>query len=155
MLKNRNIGESLTNAINGFKVLIKDETNIRIQICAGFFVLVMAAFMDVSRLEYALLVFVVFLVILCEGINTAIEQAVNTAVQYYDERARKAKDAASSIPLIAAVLSVIIGVLILYKPEKIWEIIHRILGSPVYLVLVVSYAAFSFLFVRGGQRGQK
>lgn len=48
----------------------------------------------------------------CEALNTAIERTVDLVSPDYDERAKQAKDSAAAAVLIAAVSSVIIGILL-------------------------------------------
>ena len=75
-----------------------------------------AAWVRISRAEWAVLVFTIALVLILEGLNTAIEAAIDLASPELHPLAKAAKDLAAGMVLIAAVASVIVGLIILGPP---------------------------------------
>jgi diacylglycerol kinase len=76
----------------------------------------MAAWLRVSRVEWAILVLTIAAVIILEGLNTAIEAAVDLASPQVHPLAKVAKDVAAGMVLVAAVAAAAVGGLILGPP---------------------------------------
>jgi diacylglycerol kinase len=71
------------------------------------------ALLRVTLTEWRLLLIAVFVVLIAEVINTAIEFLTDLASPEHHPLAAKAKDAAAGAVLLAAVLAFLIGVLVL------------------------------------------
>jgi diacylglycerol kinase (ATP) len=69
--------------------------------------------LGVSRIELVMVISAISLVFICEIINTAVERAVDTATQEYHPIAKIAKDVAAGAVLVAALNSVLVGLLVL------------------------------------------
>ncbi len=74
-------------------------------------------------MEWAILVLTIGLVLVAEGINTAIEHTIDLTVHHVDPLARTAKDIGAAAVLIAAAVSVVIGCF-LFLPKLI-AFFHR------------------------------
>ena len=61
------------------------------------------------------------LVLVAEGVNSAIERAIDTTTPNFHPLAKAAKDIAAASVLIAAVISVVVA-LLLYGP-KLWALL--------------------------------
>ncbi len=70
----------------------------------------------ISRTEWAVIIFTIALVLILEGLNTAVEAAIDLASPEIHPRAKAAKDLAAGMVLIAAMASVGVGLLILGPP---------------------------------------
>lgn len=108
----------------GLRFLLRTQRNARIELGIGAAACAVAAWVGISRVEWAILAFTIALVLILEGLNTAIEAAVDLAMPRRHPLAKHAKDLSAGMVLIAAVASVAVGLLILGPP--LWE---RLFGS--------------------------
>ncbi len=113
MHKNLSFLSSLKNAINGLRSLLKHEINARYHLAATILVIVAAAFLHLSTLEWILLLGVIFLVWIAELINTIFENLYDLVNPKIDPRVKIGKDMSAAAVLLTAALSVIVGLLIL------------------------------------------
>jgi diacylglycerol kinase len=110
-------------AAAGVGYLFRTQRNARIHAGIGVAVIAVAAWLDVSRVEWAILTLAAAAVIILEGLNTAIEAAVDLASPQIHPLAKAAKDVAAGMVLVAAVASAVIGGLILGPP--LWGRLFR------------------------------
>lgn len=87
----------------------------RCHFIATLVVLLVALFLRVSPIEFALLALSILFVLFAELINTAVEAVVDLASPGFDPLAKTAKDTAAGAVLIAACGAGIMGYLILAK----------------------------------------
>ncbi|KJS15325.1 MAG: hypothetical protein VR69_14000 [Peptococcaceae bacterium BRH_c4b] len=106
--------ESFGYAIKGIYRACCTQRNMKIHYAVAVAVLAAACGLGIKGTELAMLIFAIALVIVAEMINTAIEAAIDTVVKEYNPQAGAAKDIAAGAVLLAAVFSVIIGLLIFY-----------------------------------------
>jgi len=100
-------------ALEGISYLIRTQRSAQIEIVLGVVVTLVAAWLGISAIEWAVLVLAMALVLALEALNTAIELAVTLASPQRHPLAKAAKDVAAAMVLIAAVGSVIVGVIVL------------------------------------------
>lgn len=112
-LYNKNLIEAWKNAIEGIIYGVKSQRNIRIQLTIAVCVIIVCIILKLELIECIILCFAAFLVIVAEMINTAIEAAVDLTTTEYNEKAKRAKDAAAGAVALAAVNSVIVAILLL------------------------------------------
>ena len=110
------IARSFYFAFAGLWYLFRTQRNARIEGAIGAATCGIAAWVGVSRAEWAVLVFTIALVLILEGLNTAVEAAIDLASPQYHPLAKAAKDLAAGMVLIASVASVAVGLLILGPP---------------------------------------
>ena len=103
-------------AFAGLWHLFRTQRNARIEGAVGAAACGVAAWVGVSRAEWAVLVFTIALVLILEGLNTAVEAAIDLASPQYHPLAKAAKDLAAGMVLIASIASVAVGLLILGPP---------------------------------------
>jgi diacylglycerol kinase len=103
-------------AFAGLAFLLRTQRNARIHLVVGAIACALAAWLRVSRLEWAVLVFTIALVVILEGLNTAVEAAIDLASPEIHPLAKAAKDLAAGMVLVAAIASVAVGLLILGPP---------------------------------------
>ena len=72
---------SFWNAFSGIYKAIKTEAHLRFHIIIGNLICIFAYFYGIERLEWAILLIMIFAVISAELMNTALEKAVDTAKQ--------------------------------------------------------------------------
>jgi diacylglycerol kinase len=91
---------------------LQTQTNLRVQIAAAIGVVIAGLVLQISTLEWAILVVTIMIVLSAELFNTAIEAAVDRVGSEPHPLSKIAKDAAAGAVLIGAIGSVIVGVLI-------------------------------------------
>lgn len=106
-------------AFAGLFFLFRTQRNARIELLIGLCAFAAAWWVGISRAEWGVLVLASCCVIILEGLNTAIEAAVDLASPQVHPLAKSAKDLAAGMVLVAAIGSVIVGVIILGPP--MWE----------------------------------
>lgn len=117
-IRNKNFFEAWKNAISGIIFAIKTGKNLKIQICVAIIVIIFAICFKATKIEWLFLIFAIMLVLICETINTAIEQCVNLVTEEYSIIAKRAKDVAAGAVVLASLNAVIIGIIIF--TEKIF-----------------------------------
>jgi diacylglycerol kinase len=103
-------------AFAGLGFLFRSQRNARIELAIGAVACGLAAWLGISRAEWAVLVFTIALVLILEGLNTAVEAAIDLASPQLHPLAKAAKDLAAGMVLIAAIASILVGLLILGPP---------------------------------------
>lgn len=98
-------------AFAGLSHLWETQRNFRIEVAVGLVALVAGLLARLERWEWAALLLTIALVLVLEALNTTLESAVTLASPDLDPRAKAAKDVAAAAVLIAAIVSVAIGIL--------------------------------------------
>ena len=103
-------------AFAGLAYLFRTQRNARIHAILGACACALGFWLGISRVEWAVLVFTIALVLILEGLNTAVEAAIDLASPKIHPLAKAAKDLAAGMVLIGAMASVAVGLLILGPP---------------------------------------
>jgi len=112
----QNRASSLGYALAGWLYMLRRQKNTRIQAVASVVVFAVAAWLNVSPIEWAILILAITIVWMAEFINASVEAAINLTTREYHPMAKVAKDVASAAVLLGVVASVVIGVIILAPP---------------------------------------
>ena len=115
------IARSFGYAGAGVGYLFRTQRNARIHAAVGAAAAAAAAWLRIPRVEWAVLVLTIAAVIILEGVNTAIEAAVDLASPRYHPLAKVAKDVAAGMVLVAAAAAAAVGLLILGPP--LWAMV--------------------------------
>ena len=102
-------------AFEGVSYLIRTQRNARIELAVGLVVLIVAVWVRVTAVEWAVLALTTAIVLALEALNTALELAVTLASPERHPLAKAAKDVSAAMVLIAAIGSVLVGVAI-FRP---------------------------------------
>jgi diacylglycerol kinase len=113
-------------AFIGVGYLLKTQRNARIEATLGIGACLLGLWLKISRVEWAVIAFTIALVLILEGLNTAIEMAIDLASPEVHPLARHSKDLAAGMVLLASIASVAVGLLILGPP--LWA---RLFGAHV------------------------
>jgi len=100
-------------AFEGVSYLIRTQPNARVELAIGVVVLIVAAWLQVTPVEWALLVLTTTFVLALEALNTALELAVTLAAPERQPLAKAAKDVSAAMVLIAAIAAVLVGLVLL------------------------------------------
>jgi len=104
--------KSTNHAWRGLSILIKTTHNLWGHIFFGLLAIYLGFILNISSVEWILLVFVIGLVIITEALNTAFEIDINLTSPEYHPYARDTKDVAAGAVLISVVVAVIVGIII-------------------------------------------
>jgi undecaprenol kinase len=110
-------------AFSGLRRLVKSERHFQLHLAAAACAIILAAFLDFTPLEWAILIVTIGLVLVAEGVNSAIERAIDTTTPGFHPLAKAAKDVGAAAVLIAAIVSVVVA-LLLFVP-KLWALFVR------------------------------
>jgi len=104
--------DSFRYAFAGFKHVLRTQRNPRIHLVVATVVTLAGLILRLPPLEWAVIALTIGFVIVTETINTVVEVAVDLVVEEYHVLAKLAKDISAAAVLIAALTSVLIGMLI-------------------------------------------
>ncbi len=111
--KKFNIIKNTSHGIDGFLEVLKNETPLQIEIALFVGATTLIALLEISSISKAVLFFSMFPIIIAEIVNSAIERTVDLVTLEYDERAKKAKDAAAAIVLVSVVFTFLVWTAVL------------------------------------------
>jgi diacylglycerol kinase (ATP) len=111
-VKKRPILFSFNDAVQGIVHVARSERNMRIHIAIGLLVVIFATVLGVSRLEMLALVLTIGVMLMCEMINTAVEEVVDFVSPDFHPWAGLIKNISAGAVLIAAMTSVAVGYLV-------------------------------------------
>ncbi|MEA2088838.1 MAG: diacylglycerol kinase family protein [Patescibacteria group bacterium] len=106
--------KSFIYAFRGLKSAWKSEQNFRFHSMAAILVLLMAVILRVERTDFIILILLIGLVLVLELVNTIFERLIDILKPRIHEYSKEIKNISSSIVLLAAFISVIIGIIIFY-----------------------------------------
>lgn len=116
MSRKYSVIKSFSFALRGIKTALRKEPNLRIHATLAVIALITAALLGFTRVEWLVLLVTIFLVLILELVNTVFETLVDLVSPDQKPAARIAKDVSAGAVLLAAILSVIVG-LILFLPK--------------------------------------
>jgi len=132
------VARSFERAYRGMISAVRTQRNMRFHVVVAVLVLVASLLVGVSKLELAVLVLTILLVLVTELFNTAMEFVVDLATKEYHPLAKLAKDISAGAVLVSSVGAVLVGYLILADelgPVSL-ATLQSIGRSPVHLTLV-------------------
>jgi diacylglycerol kinase (ATP) len=103
---------SFRYAFAGIGYLLWTQRNAKIHTALGVAAVVLGFLLRIERGEWLALVLTIVLVLAAEGVNTAVEAAVDLASPAYHPLAKVAKDVAAGTVLLTAIGAVIVGIII-------------------------------------------
>lgn len=103
---------SFKHAIRGLVYIFKHERNFRIHVAATMAVFFLAWFFGISRLEWAVIIVLVSLVLILESINTAFEKYLDVLKPRMNESVGVIKDILAGAVCILSLASILVGSLI-------------------------------------------
>lgn len=130
---------SFTWAFEGIVYVLRTQRNMQLHVGAAVVALVMGLLLDFTRLEMAVLLGAISLVILAEMFNTALEAAVDAVVTDYHPLVKIAKDVAAGAVLVATVNALAVAYFLFY--DNLTDTSRDLLGgvqqTPTTIVVVV------------------
>lgn len=146
----KNLLMSFFYAFRGIGYMIRTERNMRIHITCLIYMFSILIFSDwfiISKTDYVLLLLTSALVLAAETFNTAVENAVNLYGEERTESGKIAKDAAAGAVLICAIISVIVGIIIMFQPEAFMKMAQYFIANPLMIVVVIISLVIATAFI--------
>jgi diacylglycerol kinase len=104
--------QSFRFALNGLRSLLKYEHNSRIHSIAAIAVIILGLLMKIDLTEWSLLIIVMGMVFITELLNSSLESLADSLKPEWNDLIGRAKDYSAAAVLIAAIISVVVGVII-------------------------------------------
>ena len=123
-MRSRNIFEAFRFAFSGLWYALRTQRNTRIHLTIAAVVVVLGMWLGLSLTQWAVLTLTIGFVLVSEMLNTVAETLVDLVSPGYHPLAKVIKDVTAGAVLLAAIISVIVGLLVLGPP--LWE---RLLGG--------------------------
>lgn len=112
-MRTRPFRDSFCDAFSGLWYCISSQRNMKVHLATAVFTVIICWLLGLNRLEVALIIFAISLVLVTEMVNTAVERAVDLFVNStYHPLARLSKHIAAGAVLLAALNAVVIGLLV-------------------------------------------
>ncbi|MBI1277451.1 MAG: diacylglycerol kinase family protein [Anaerolineaceae bacterium] len=108
--------KSLGFALAGWLYMLRYQKNTRIMSVSSLVIFILALWLQVDFISWAILILTITAVWMAEFLNAAVEAVVNLATSEFHPMAKVAKDVAAAAVLLGAVASVLVGLLILGPP---------------------------------------
>jgi diacylglycerol kinase (ATP) len=120
-------GRSFRHALRGWWFVLRTQRNAWIHAAFTSAVILVSIWLHLSLRDWAVLLLTIIMVWTAEFINTALEAVVDLASPGQHPLAKVGKDVGAAAVLIAALTSILIGLLILGPPllEKIKPLIFK------------------------------
>ncbi len=152
--RKQDIVASLNSALAGFLYVVKKERNFKVHMVFTVLVIILGLFLKLPLPEFLLLLIVISIVLIAEMVNTVMEIITDVFVKEEHFEAKKAKDISAAAVLLSAILSVVVGYLVIVKhfPAGWRNMFQNMAASPWHisfaaLVLVISLSLFIKLAV--------
>ncbi len=104
--------KSFKYAFEGIFYSLRHNRNLRVHFVVAVLVIIASLIFKVNSFEMGILGVMILLVICLEMINSAIEEMVNLITNEHRKEAKVAKDVSAGMVLVAAIGSIIVGILI-------------------------------------------
>ena len=103
---------SFKYAIRGLKIIILRQQSFRLQLIAAAIIIFLMFYLPLSSTKRAILFLIIFLVLSLEIINSVFEKTIDILKPEFNHDIGTIKDMAAGAVLLAAIGSIIIGILI-------------------------------------------
>lgn len=101
--------KSFSYALNGIKILVREEPNFRIHIIFTVLVSLLGILLKLSQFEWITIIICIVSVLCAEALNTAVELLADAISEAYHPLIKKAKDIGASATLFVAIGAAIVG----------------------------------------------
>lgn len=115
-----NIFRRIKRAVFGLASVITSDTSVRSMSVIGILVIAVAFWLQISRIEFIVVLVIIFSVITIEGINTILERVIDLVEPRYKDIIGEIKDALAGFVLLSSIGAAIVGAIIFwpYLAEK-------------------------------------
>ncbi len=99
-------------AWQGLVIAWREEPSFKIELGAAVIALALCALLGVSRLEWALIIFIIFVILSVEALNTALEELCDKFAPDPDPHIAKIKDLAAPAVLLTSIGALWVAIII-------------------------------------------
>lgn len=110
----KKLKSSFQHAFQGLRIVFWEQQSFRIQIIISLIVIFLIFYFPLSSIERAILFLTIFFVLSMEMMNSVFEKAVDVFEPAVNTKVKKIKDIMAGAALLAAIGSIVIGVLIFW-----------------------------------------
>jgi diacylglycerol kinase (ATP) len=110
------VASAFRYAFTGLWYLLSTQRNAKIEAVLGLMAVALGVVLGLDHYEWLALVVTIAMVLVAEGVNTAVEAAVDLAAPDYHPLAKIAKDVGAGTVLVTAIASGVVG-LIVFVPH--------------------------------------
>jgi len=115
-VRSRNILESFRFAFSGLWYALRTQRNTRVHLAITVAVVALGLWLGLSPTQWAVLTLTIGFVLVSEMLNTVAETLVDLVSPGYHPLAKVVKDVTAGAVLLAAIISVVVGLLVLGPP---------------------------------------
>jgi len=106
--------KSFKYAFDGIKILFKNEHNARIHVFFAVCAILGGYFLNISALEWIVIVLSIGIVLAFEAINTAVEKLADFISPEWDKEIKVVKDLAAASVLFVTISAIVVAIIIFY-----------------------------------------
>lgn len=113
--RKHSLPQSISLAFFGILRTIRRERNIKIHLSTAFLVVLLGVMVRLSRVEWLIIVLIIFVILAAETLNSAVEEICNLLKEKLNlgyEETKLIRDISAGAVLLLAMASVIIGLII-------------------------------------------
>lgn len=137
---------------------LKNERNMRFHFTLSLYMysyLLFYDFFEISKAELAAIILAGALVLSLELMNTAVEKAVDLVTDKTEPLAKISKDTAAGAVLVAAIFSVILGIVIMFQPAAFAKMFEYYKNHIYMLVILIISLIVTAIYILLGSNGIK
>jgi diacylglycerol kinase len=123
-MRSRNLLDSFRYAFAGLSYALRTQRNTRIHLAIAAAVVAMGVWLGLSFTDWAVLILTIGFVLVSEMLNTVAETLVDLINPGYHPLAKTIKDVTAGAVLLTALISVIVGLVVLGPP-----LLNRLMSS--------------------------
>ncbi|WP_343558773.1 diacylglycerol kinase family protein [Sphingobacterium sp.] len=103
---------SFSYAFNGLKIIWREEHNFRVHLLAAVLAIALSWGLRISPYEWLAIVFSIGFVLVCELLNTALENLADFVCPEKNPNIKRIKDIAAAAVMLSSLTALLIGLLI-------------------------------------------
>lgn len=148
-MKNKNFIESFNRAMEGFFKILCSQRNMRIHLFIGLGVILLGLQLNFNRLELAILIGMVGLVLFAEMVNTLVELLLDFFKKEPDDLVKLIKDISAGTVLIISFLAFLVGYILFFNRMHfpVQSIITRIKESDWHITLIIFFLTITLVIL--------
>ena len=139
------LAKSFYCALRGIFYGILQERSLKIQLLVGLVIIAISIILKISKIYFITIILVTFLVLILELFNKNFEKLIDFVSPEKNKEAGEIKDRMAGIVLATSILSLIIGLLILYEPSI--RTLRTLSASPLSLSLILLNIIFIMIIL--------
>jgi len=112
MINIKRLFKSFKYAFRGLFKTFHEEQNLKVQSLAALVIILLGLCFKISRLEWAILILVIGVVILMEIVNSSVERITDVLKPRINGYVKEIKDIMAAAVMLASIIAIIIGIII-------------------------------------------